>query len=235
MIPTQPTPNETRTSAVSHPARQWVVGQDEARTIGRLLKSAVVPRPIAWVSTRSADGILNLAPHSYFMILADAPPVLGFVSSGIKDTLRNIRETGTFVINIPDQELADAMNLTSAAFPADEDEFRWAGVTPEPSDSVDVPRVAEAPVAFDLRFREERDFGSADHPSILVVGDVLRIRVHERVLGGEPDQQHVLPEALRAIARMGGPATYSRTTDRFDLDRPAWDDLRVRNGLPEDT
>jgi flavin reductase (DIM6/NTAB) family NADH-FMN oxidoreductase RutF len=225
---TIPTPTTTASagSEVRRDARDWVVGQDDQRTISRLLKSAVVPRPIAWISTRSADGILNLAPHSYFMILADDPPVLGFVSSGIKDTLRNIRETGEFVINIPDEGLAAVMNLTSAAFPAGEDEFRWAGLTPERSGSIGVPRVAEAPVAFDLRFREERDFGTPEHPSILVVGDVLRVRVHERVLDQNHATTHVLPGELQAIARMGGPATYTRTTDRFDLTRPDWEDLR---------
>ena len=208
--------------------REWVIGEADPRTIGRLVKSAVVPRPIAWVATRSASGVPNLAPHSYFMVLADNPPVLGFVSSGIKDTLRNIRETGAFVITIPDEDLAAAMNLTAADFPSEEDEFGWSGVTPEPSDHPAVPRVAEAPIAFDLRFREERNFGTTAHPSILVVGDVLRIRVHERVLAGDDTSCHVEPGALRAIARMGGPATYTRTTDRFDLARPTWNDLRDR-------
>ncbi len=208
--------------ATATASRQWIVGESDPRQIAGIVKASVVPRPIAWVSTRGADGVGNIAPHSYFMTLADVPPVLGFVSSGRKDTLRNIEATGDYVINILGDDLTEAMNLTSADFPASEDEFLWAGLTPEPSESVAAPRVAEAPVAFELRHRETRDYGTADAPSYLIVGDVVRIRVHGRVLDGH----HVLPEQLRAVARMGGPATYVRTTDRFDIDRPSWDAVR---------
>jgi flavin reductase (DIM6/NTAB) family NADH-FMN oxidoreductase RutF len=204
------------------PARQWTVGEGDPREIAAIVKASVVPRPIAWVSTRGADGVLNLAPHSYFMVLNDAPPVLGFVSSGRKDTLRNIEATGDYVVNILGDDLVEAMNVTAANFPATEDEFAWAGLTPEPSQCVNAPRVAEAPVAFELRHRETRNYGTDAKPSSLIVGDVLHIRIHQRVLDGV-DGHHVLPAQLRAVARMGGPATYARTTDRFDLPRPTWD------------
>ena len=210
------------------PSRQWVVGESDPRQIAGIVKASVVPRPIAWVSTRDTNGVGNIAPHSYFMTLADVPPVLGFVSSGRKDTLRNIEATGDYVINILGDDLVHQMNTTSANFPAGEDEFTWAGLTPEPSESVGAPRVAEAPVAFELRFRETRNYGTDASPSYLVVGDVVRIRVHERVLDGH----HVLPERLRAVARMGGPATYVRTTDRFDVSRPSWDAARETVVLP---
>ena len=211
------------TPPVTIPARHWVVGADDPRQIAGIVKASVVPRPIAWVSSRSADGVPNLAPHSYFMTLCDVPPVLGFVSSGRKDTLRNIEATGDYVVNILGDDLADAMNVSSAAMPPEEDEFGWAGVTPEPAGSVGAPRVAEAPVAFEVRHRETRDYGPPGAPSYLVVGDVVRVRVHERVLGPEPGGHHVLPGALRALARMGGTGTYVRTTDRFELPRPRWD------------
>lgn len=211
----------------SIPARQWVIGESDPRQIAGIVKASVVPRPIAWVSTRDAAGVGNLAPHSYFITLCDVPPVLGFVSSGRKDTLRNIEATGDYVINILGDDLTGPMNISSAAMPADEDEFRWAGVTPEPPESVGAPRVAEAPVAFELRHRETRDYGPAGSPSLLVVGDVVRIRVHERVLDGH----HVLPGELRAVARMGGTGTYVRTTDRFEVARPGWDaDRRTVTG-----
>jgi flavin reductase (DIM6/NTAB) family NADH-FMN oxidoreductase RutF len=209
------------------PSKAWVVGADDPRQIAGIVKASVVPRPIAWVSTRAADGTANLAPHSYFMVLADQPPVLGFVSSGVKDTLRNIRETGEFVVNILGDDLAGPMNVTAAAFPPEEDEFRWAGVTAEPGVLTGAPLVAEAPVAFECRFREERDFGGEGHPSYLVAGEVLRVRVHDRVR----DEHHVLPGPLAAVARMGGATTYSRTTDRFDLERPRWD--ADRGGLAD--
>lgn len=208
------------------PARQWTVRESDLRQIAAIVKASVVPRPIAWVATRGADGVLNLAPHSYFVILNDAPPVLGFVSSGRKDTLRNIEATGDYVINILGDDLVEAMNVTAANFPATEDEFAWANLTPEPSARVVAPRVAEAPVAFELRHRETRNYGTDDKPSYLIAGDVQHIRIHARVLNGV-DGLHVLPERLRAVARMGGSATYARTTDRFDLARPAWDPDRA--------
>ena len=223
--PTTSDPDERDLAALvtpATPARQWVVGQDDPRQIAGIVKASVVPRPIAWVSTRGANGIGNIAPHSYFMTLADAPPVLGFVSSGRKDTLRNIEATGDYVINILGDDLVERMNVTSANFPASEDEFRWAGLTMEPSASVGAPRIAEAPVAFELRHRETRNYGTDAAPSYLVVGDVVRVRAHESVLEGA----HVLPEQLRAVGRMGGAATYTRTTDRFDLARPSWDAAR---------
>jgi flavin reductase (DIM6/NTAB) family NADH-FMN oxidoreductase RutF len=206
----------------SMPARQWTVGEGDPREIAAIVKASVVPRPIAWVATRGADGVLNVAPHSYFTVLNDAPPVLGFVSSGRKDTLRNIEATGDYVINILGDDLVEAMNVTSANFPGTEDEFAWAGLTPEPSARVAAPRIAEAPIAFELRHRETRNYGTDDNPSYLIVGDVQHIRIHARVL--DADNGHrVLPERLRAVARMGGPTTYARTTDRFDLTRPSWD------------
>ena len=202
--------------------REWSIAGSDPRQIAAIVKASVVPRPIAWVSTRGADGVLNLAPHSYFVILNDAPPVLGIVSSGRKDTLCNIEATGDYVINILGDDLVEAMNVTSANFPATEDEFAWAGLTPEPSARVAAPRVAEAPVAFELRHRETRNYGTDDNPSYLIAGDVQHIRIHARVL--DADNGHrVLPERLRAVARMGGPTTYARTTDCFDLTRPSWD------------
>ncbi len=203
-------------------AREWSIVGSDPRQIAAIIKASVVPRPIAWVSTRGADGVLNLAPHSYFVILNDAPPVLGIVSSGRKDTLRNIEATGDYVISILGDDLVEAMNVTSANFPATEDEFAWAGLSPEPSAQVAAPRVAESPVAFELRHRETRNYGTVDNPSYLIVGDVQHIRIHARVLD-ETHGHRVLPERLRAVARMGGPATYARTTDRFDLTRPSWD------------
>jgi len=202
------------------PSRQWAVGEGDPGEIAALVKASVVPRPIAWVATRGGDGVLNLAPHSYFIVLNDAPPVLGFVSSGRKDTLRNIEATGDYVVNILGDDLVEAMNVTAANFPATEDEFAWANLTPEPSARVAAPRVAEAPVVFELRHRETRNFGTDAKPSFLIAGDVLHIRVHERVLDAS---NRVLPEHLRAVARMGGASTYARTTDRFDLPRPTWD------------
>lgn len=201
-------------------AREFAPHEAEDREMSGLLKSVVVPRPIAWVSSQDAAGVLNLAPHSYFMLLAERPTVLGFVSSGRKDTMRNIEATGEYVVNILGEELVNPMNLTSADFPPDEDEFAWAGLTPEASAVVAVPRVAEAPVALETRLVEIKDYGDGEHPSYLVVGEVVHVRVHERIYRDD----RVAPDLLRAVGRMGG-MTYIRTTDRFDLGRPKYAEL----------
>ena len=197
------------------------------RALYRLLPSVVVPRPIAWVSSLSSDGVPNVAPHSYFVILSSDPPMLGFVSTGLKDTVRNIRATGEYVINIAGEELAEQLNLSSADFPPGESEFAWAGLTPEPSQMISAPAVGEAPVALELRLSEIKELGNA--PSYLVIGDLVHVRIAERVMRGD----QVPPELLRAFGRLGG-AGYARTTDRFELERPTYADLseREREGRP---
>ncbi|HEV2108217.1 MAG TPA: flavin reductase family protein [Thermomicrobiales bacterium] len=183
--------------------------------ISGLLKAVVVPRPIAWVSTQGLDGILNVAPHSYFTVLAERPPILGFVSSGRKDTLRNVEARGEYVINIAGEEQIGALNITAADFPETESEFAWAGLTPSPSRVVDPPGVAEAPVAMEMRLIEVRPYG--EQPSFLIAGEVVHIRVAERVLRGHK----VAPELLRAVGRLAG-STYTRTGELFDLARPTY-------------
>ena len=117
------------------------------RTIYPWLNSVVVPRPIAWVSSRSAEGIDNLAPHSFFSIAGIDPPVLMFTSVGEKDSLRNIRATGEFVVSTCTESLIEKVNLTGTDFPPGASEFDAAGLTREPSLRVAPPRVAESPVA----------------------------------------------------------------------------------------
>lgn len=193
------------------------------RELYGLLTAVVVPRPIAWVSTRGADGVLNVAPHSYFTVLSGAPPMIAFVSTGRKDTLRNVEATGEYVVNVADEDLVAAMNLTAADFPPDQDEFAWAGLTPEPSLAVAAPAVAEAPVSLETRLIEVKGYGDG----FLVAGEVVRIRVAERVLR----DGKVAPDLLRAVGRMSG-STYARTVDRFDLTRPSYAGLREEGRRP---
>ena len=111
------------------------------------LNSVVVPRPIAWVSSRSADGVDNLAPHSFFSIAGIDPPVVMFTSVGAKDSLRNVLETGEFVVSVCTEQLIEQVNLTGTDFPPDRSEFDEAGLTREDSAKVAPKRVAESPVA----------------------------------------------------------------------------------------
>ena len=111
----------------------------------------VGPRPIGWISTRSNDGVLNLAPYSFFTAFNYIPPIVGFSSIGPKDSVRNIQENGMFVWNLVTRPLAEAMNQTCAAVGPEVNEFELAGLATAPSRTMDVPRVAESPVSFECR------------------------------------------------------------------------------------
>jgi flavin reductase (DIM6/NTAB) family NADH-FMN oxidoreductase RutF len=159
------------------------------------LTSVVVPRPIAWVSSRSAAGIDNLAPHSFFTVAGIDPPVVCFTSVGEKDSLRNIRATGEFVVCMSTEELMEKVNVTGTDFPPHLSEYDAAGLTREPSARVAPPRVAESPVSLECRFLDARQFGICT----VVFGQVVHMTVDERVLrDGRP-----AIDLLRPVARLG--------------------------------
>lgn len=166
------------------------------RAIYPLLNSIVVPRPIAWVSTRSAEGVDNLAPHSFFTISSVSPPVVQFTSVGAKDSLRNATATGEFVVSLCPEELIEQVNLTGTDFPPDVSEFDAVGLTREASRLVAPPRVAESPVAIECRVAGTRDFGG---DSTVVFGEVVWVAVDERVL--RDDRPAI--DLLRPVARLG--------------------------------
>lgn len=161
----------------------------------RLLNSVVVPRPIAWVSSTSVDGVDNLAPHSYFTVSCVDPPVVQFTSIGRKDSLANVEATGEFVVNLAPEHLIEQINATATDFPPDRDEFAEIGLGREPSRRVGPPRVAESPVAIECVLRGTEDFGT----SVVVFGSVVSISIDEAVLVDG------LPEIglLRPLARLG--------------------------------
>jgi flavin reductase (DIM6/NTAB) family NADH-FMN oxidoreductase RutF len=173
-----------------------------------LLNSVVVPRPIAWVSTRSRAGIDNLAPHSYFTVASVDPPVVQFTSIGEKDTLRNVRETGEFVVNVVPNALAEATNLSGTDYPAAESEFDAAGLAREESLLVRPPRVAASPVALECVFAGERVFPGAT----VVFGEVVNIAIQPQVLRDGV----VAIDLLDPAARLGG-WEWGRLGDIFTL------------------
>ncbi len=120
------------------------------------MNAIVAPRPIGWISSRDGDGVLNLAPYSFFNLFSYRPPIVGFSSNGRKDSVRNATALGEFVWNLVTRDLAARMNVTSAVVPAGVDEFALAGLTPAPSAIVSVPRVAESPVSFECRVAQNR-------------------------------------------------------------------------------
>jgi flavin reductase (DIM6/NTAB) family NADH-FMN oxidoreductase RutF len=167
----------------------------------------VGPRPIGWISTRSKAGVNNLAPYSFFNAFNYTPPIVGFASVGYKDSVRNIEDTGEFVWNLVTQPLAGAMNQTSANVPPEVSEFELAGLTPQASRIVAVPRVQESPVAFECRRTQVIQLQTAAGdtvPTWLVLGEVVAVHIDNRLLkDGVYDTagaDHVL--------RGGGPADY---------------------------
>lgn len=166
----------------------------------RILTSVVVPRPIAWVSTRSAAGVDNLAPHSFFTVSCVRPPMVQFTSVGSKDSLRNVLETGEFVVCLATESVFERVNATGTNFPAELSEFAEVGLTPEPSATVAPPRVAESPVALECRLERALELGD----STVVIGRVLHAAIDEDVFEAD-DHGHSLPaiDRLRPLARLG--------------------------------
>ncbi len=166
----------------------------------RFLISAVVPRPIAFVSTIGADGGTNLAPFSYFNAVSSEPPLVTIAINDRehdpKDTLRNIRETREFVVNVVSESLLDAMVQTAGDWPRATSEFSAAGLTPAPSERVRPPYVAESPLQLECRLYREIALGN----SFLVVGEVVLARVRDEVLS----DGRVDPVKLAPVGRLGG-------------------------------
>ena len=167
----------------------------------------VAPRPIGWISSRSRDGVLNLAPYSFFNAFNYKPPLVGFASIGYKDSVRNIEETGEFGWNLATRPLAEAMNQSCAAVGPEVDEFQLAGLTPEPSRVISVPRVKETPVSFECRLSQILRLTGADGTETdtwMVFGEVVGVHIARHLLKDGVYQT----AAAEPILRGGGPADY---------------------------
>ncbi len=195
--------------------------QMPAREIYGWMIGTILPRPIAWVSTISDDGRVNLAPFSFFQGITANPPTLMFVpvntrEGAKKDTLRNIEQVPEFVVNLVPYGLAEKMNATAALLPYGESEFEKFGIAAAASERVRPPRVAAAPVSFECTLHSIVRLGEGPLAANVVFGRISLVHVSDEVLGtdGRPD-----PVKLDLVGRMGG-ESYTRTTDRFDLKRP---------------
>ncbi len=192
----------------------------DRREANGLINGLVTPRPIAWISSLAPDGARNLAPFSFFGAFSFDPPIIG-VGPGSrravnKDSLRNIKATGEFVVNLVDRSLAERANASSAEFEPDVDEWLVAGVTPAVSDSVAPPRVQESPASLECRVSQIIELGTAAQPSNnLVVAWVVRVHVADAALDGLAPR----PEVLDLVGRLGGDE-WCTTRDRFTLPRP---------------
>jgi len=189
--------------------------------IEKLLVGVILPRPIAFVSTLSLDGVANLAPFSFFTAVCPRPPVICFCNSirardgSKKDTLRNVEATGEFVVNVVSEDFAARMVACSGDYPPEVSEFAISGLTPIASDLVKPPRVKESRVQMECRLVQVVTVSTEPGGGSLVMGEVLRFHVDDSVISdGAVD-----PDKLRPIGRMGG-TQYVRTTDRFEMPRP---------------
>jgi flavin reductase (DIM6/NTAB) family NADH-FMN oxidoreductase RutF len=181
----------------------------------RFLIAAVVPRPIAFVSTRAADGSTNLAPFSYFNAIASVPPLIGIAINARegdpKDTLRNLRETGEFVVNAVSEPLLDAMVRTAGEWPRATSEFAVSGLTEAPAQRVRAPRVRESSLVLECTVHREVELGN----SVFVVGEVVWAEVDDAVL----TDGRIDPLKLAPVGRLGG-ELYSLTREVVRRPRP---------------
>lgn len=190
----------------------------ERKQVYKLLIGSLVPRPIAWVSTRSREGTPNLAPFSYFTAVSANPPMVLFcpgirsTDGGQKDTYHNVRETGEFVINFVNEALAEAMVATSVEAAPEVDEFARAGLTPLPSRHVNVPRVEGSPIQFECKLHQIVSAGDGH----VVIGEVLWMHFADDVL---QENHYVDVAAYQPIGRMAG-SGYVHLRDFFEMQRP---------------
>lgn len=185
----------------------------------RILAGLVTPRPIALVTTIDEHGRVNAAPFSFFNVLGDSPPIVGFCPGdrepGVpKDTARNIRTTHEFVVNLVDAAIGEQMNLCAATLPPGENELIHAGLTALPSEAVKVPRIAEAPASLECRHHSTIEIGD----NRLIIGEVLRVHVRDGIF--DTETWFVKQGAYAPIGRMQSPHWYCQTRDMFEMKRP---------------
>jgi flavin reductase (DIM6/NTAB) family NADH-FMN oxidoreductase RutF len=187
--------------------------QTDALAFYRLLSSVVIPRPIAWVSSRSAEGVDNLAPHSFFTVACTDPPIVQFTSVGRKDSLGNVEATREFVVNFTPEPLFEAVNATSVDAPPHVSEFDHVGIAREPSLRVAPPRVRDAPVALECVLHDTLPLGDCT----VVLGRVVHMAIAQAAMrDGRP-----AADLLRPLARLGG-RQWSTLGELLEIERPRW-------------
>lgn len=189
----------------------------------KLLASIILPRPIAWVTSRDAAGVLNAAPFSFFNIVSSDPPVLAISFSEApdrdsKDTLANIRARGEFIVNMVPEELAQQMNVTATNAPRGVDEAELAGLATAPGALVDIPRLAGSPANMECRLIETINFGGK---STLCLGRIVYVHVRTEAFENLA-RLHIDPAKMRLIGRMHGGGGYTTTRDIFHIERKSW-------------
>jgi flavin reductase (DIM6/NTAB) family NADH-FMN oxidoreductase RutF len=188
----------------------------------KLMAGCIVPRPIAWVSTLSADGVGNVAPYSFFNMMGASPPliVLGTMRQDdgrLKDTAANILATREFVVHLVGEPMLAAMNMTCIDAPPDVDEAALAGLAMEPSAKVAPRTITAAPVAFECRLHSHTD---APPETVILIGEVIAMRIDDAFI--EADRLRVDPYAMGLLGRVTGPGSYTRINADLTAERPVW-------------
>ncbi len=194
----------------------------DTATAYKLLAATIVPRPIAWIVTKNADGGLNAAPFSFFNAMGSNPPTIavGIIAEpgkGFKDTAQNILRSGEFVVNLVPERLIEQMNITAVDAPAGINELDLADIVTATSTHVAPPRIAASPVAFECIKMHALETGPSQ---VVVIGQVLAVHVDE-VFVKDAERGHIHTDKLDLVARTFG-AGYVRTRDTFELARPSW-------------
>jgi flavin reductase (DIM6/NTAB) family NADH-FMN oxidoreductase RutF len=190
----------------------------------KLLTNLVIPRPIAWVTSQNADGLVNLAPFSFFNAVG-ADPLYIIISVGLndagelKDTGKNILANGEFVVNLVTEELFDAMNISAADFPPDQSESDAARLHTAVSTHVRVPRVALAQASMECKLFSTQKLGK----NLLIIGEVVMFHIADQLVGPRFHINDFAP-----LGRLGSPSVYCRTTDRFNIARISYAEWRNR-------
>ena len=190
----------------------------------RVLTGVVVPRPIAFVSTISNSGNVNLSPYSFFNAVSYDPPLIIFSSSKftsdgkLKDSLSNIEQNGEFVVNIVNENIVEAMNATAAEYPEDVNEFDVANLTQIDSDLVKPPRLSESPVNMECKLERIITLGTEAHPQGLVIGEIIQLHIDDEIISGH----RINHEKLKPVGRLAG-NMYTHTYDVFELMRPSYE------------
>jgi flavin reductase (DIM6/NTAB) family NADH-FMN oxidoreductase RutF len=182
----------------------------------KLMMGTVIPRPIALVTSLSRDGVLNAAPFSQFVVISVTPPLLGFVAHegehGLKDTVRNVIESGEYVINTVAEPMAKQVQICSDNFPPSVSEVAEVGFHTLPSAMVRPDRIAESPVHFECRLHRRVEFGHEGSRTNLIVGEIIAVHCADSVVTGH----RVSHQAMNALGRIAG-RSYCRTGDKFDV------------------
>ena len=215
------------TASPQSPLPEMVIvdpAEQPARQVYKIMTGIIVPRPVALVSTLDRNGVANVAPFSFFCGVGAAPPTLLFCPAlraaegdptRRKDTLRNVEETGEFVVNVVSDAMAEAANATAAEVPPEVDEFELAGLTAVPSLAVKPPRVAESPAQMECRLMQVIYTSHNPGGGVIVLGEIVRFHVRADLV----QDFRVDPAGLDAVGRMAG-NTWVRTRDRMELIRP---------------